>query len=241
MALPYMFPTIIAKNNSGVAIVLSDLGISIPATSQINLTNLFDELMIAESNDLKTKVNDGTIVINDGTSDLSITDALDRINLWNVYQIKANTNTIQPSGAPPSGGLWVNANDNLAYTYDTVRGKWLSTYRIPYVFQRDGNADGIYLRIGEVALATVGYYMFRPATLTGAYIEAASGATGKLYDIYASSTLLTTLTATGLNYYNLNLNIDINAGSRLRVFVSATGAAVNSVVAQLEIAWRYVP
>lgn len=63
--------TVIAKNSSGSAQLIEDLGISIPNGSQETLSDqyTFDEL--AGSDDLRALVNGGDLVINDGSADLS--------------------------------------------------------------------------------------------------------------------------------------------------------------------------
>ena len=64
--------TVIAKNNDSTAIItIDDLGISIGASIQITLSDQFTYEELADSDDLRQYVEDGDIVINDGSDDLS--------------------------------------------------------------------------------------------------------------------------------------------------------------------------
>lgn len=73
---------IIAKNNSATTgVLINDLGIVIPKSSSITLSDLFSLAEIDASTDLYTLVNNNTLVINDGTSDLTTVKALDWITL----------------------------------------------------------------------------------------------------------------------------------------------------------------
>jgi len=64
--------TVIAKNEDSTAIItIDDLGISIGAGIQITLSDQFTYEELADSDDLRQYVEDGDIVINDGSSDLS--------------------------------------------------------------------------------------------------------------------------------------------------------------------------
>lgn len=67
---------VIAKNITGSEIFIYDLGISIPANSSRALYEEFKDTEIAASNNLQTLVSSGTIVINNGVRDLTISEAL---------------------------------------------------------------------------------------------------------------------------------------------------------------------
>ncbi len=59
---------------------------SIPGSSTIALTEQFSKFDISEDQALKTSVQNGDIVINDGASDLSVSDSLRHINLETEYE-----------------------------------------------------------------------------------------------------------------------------------------------------------
>ena len=63
--------TVIIKNSGGAPVEIADLGISIPASSQITMSDQFSFEEIAGSDDLRDLVTAGTLVLNDGSSDLS--------------------------------------------------------------------------------------------------------------------------------------------------------------------------
>jgi len=81
--------TIIAKNVTGGEITIGDLGLPIPALSQNTLVGgASPEKTLSEvldSLDLGTEISAGNIVINDGTDDLSIADALKHIGVETDY------------------------------------------------------------------------------------------------------------------------------------------------------------
>jgi hypothetical protein len=65
---------------------LEDLGLLIPASSQVSLHEQFEFSEIANADPLKAQVAAGNIIINDGTSNLSISDALYYIDYWGKYE-----------------------------------------------------------------------------------------------------------------------------------------------------------
>lgn len=73
--------TVIVKNNTGNPVNIDDLGVSLSASEIRTLSDFFDYNDLMESEDLISFVNDGTLTINDSTSDLSIADALDYLQV----------------------------------------------------------------------------------------------------------------------------------------------------------------
>ncbi len=63
--------TVIIKNNSGGDVLIEDLGIEIADTTQETLSDMYTYDELAGSDDLRTLVNAGTLVVNDGSGDLS--------------------------------------------------------------------------------------------------------------------------------------------------------------------------
>jgi hypothetical protein len=81
--------TIIAKNTTGATITLSDMGgFTIEALGQETLSNYFRSHQITASEDLASNVSSGDVVINDGSDDLSISLALEYLQLTTRYFIK---------------------------------------------------------------------------------------------------------------------------------------------------------
>ena len=76
---------VIAHNNTGSSINIDDLGIILSPSEIRNLTDVFDFIELTESEDLRNYINDGTITINDGTTDLNIQDSLNHIYVESEY------------------------------------------------------------------------------------------------------------------------------------------------------------
>lgn len=68
----------ILKNNTANPVVINDVGITIPASSQYVL-NVEEYLLWAASSDVITFIGDSTLTVNDGSVDLSISDGVDLI------------------------------------------------------------------------------------------------------------------------------------------------------------------
>jgi hypothetical protein len=77
---------VIAENLGVPDINLEDLGVVIPGSSGINLTDTYELYEITASNDLKAKVSDETVAINDGLSCLSKEDGLKHISIETEYE-----------------------------------------------------------------------------------------------------------------------------------------------------------
>lgn len=72
---------IIAKNITIYDVLIDDLGVIIDANDQRNLTDSFKSSDIFDSKDLKNKIQNNQIIINDGISDLSKKNSLESVNL----------------------------------------------------------------------------------------------------------------------------------------------------------------
>jgi len=78
--------TLIIKNNGGSPITIEDLGITVPASSQITFSDQFEYQEIASSDDLRDEVNSGNLVVNDGSSDLSSANGVLYLTLYNAKE-----------------------------------------------------------------------------------------------------------------------------------------------------------
>ena len=68
--------TLIAKNQTAEDIAIADLGaIVIPASGQLNLTDVFKVGTIRSSKSLKDLIDSGNVIINDGSKDLTKNDS----------------------------------------------------------------------------------------------------------------------------------------------------------------------
>jgi len=68
----------ILKNNTANPVSISDVGQTVPASSQITIASQ-DYLLYAASDDVVTLVGNSTLTVNDGSNDLSISDGIDLI------------------------------------------------------------------------------------------------------------------------------------------------------------------
>ena len=94
--------TLIIKNNSGVtAREIEDLGITIGISTQITMSDQFDYQELASSDDLRDHVQNGNLVLNDGSNDLSSADGVLYLTLYNAKKTADNFYTktnLQTSG-----------------------------------------------------------------------------------------------------------------------------------------------
>lgn len=79
---------IIVKNQTVSDIILEDLGITIPGSSNIILTETFEFCEIIDSKDLKSYIDSDDIIINDGLVDLSKENSLKHVTYETAYQDK---------------------------------------------------------------------------------------------------------------------------------------------------------
>jgi hypothetical protein len=79
--------TVIIKNGGGSPVTINDLGIAIPATGQVTMSTFFEFAEIAGSEDLRDLVTAETLVVNDGSSDLTAANGLKWITEGNLKDI----------------------------------------------------------------------------------------------------------------------------------------------------------
>ena len=77
---------IIIKNLTTSDIKIEDLGIIISGSSIFNLTDVFELHEIISSDNLKEKIIDETLIVNDGNIDLNKEDGLKHITYKTVYE-----------------------------------------------------------------------------------------------------------------------------------------------------------
>lgn len=116
--------TLIAKNSDSTAIVsIDDLGISIEAGSQITLSDQFEYDQIASSDDLRQLVDDGDIVINDGSDDLSAANGVKYLTFIHSKYLSDNHYTkTELSSSGQSSVHW----DNLTSVPPFGDPRWLT-------------------------------------------------------------------------------------------------------------------
>jgi len=168
-------PIVIAKNQTVGDINLTRLGLVVPASGQITLTDSSCFFEIGSDESLNTAVGSGDIVINDGSSDLSTAEALAYLDTTGNLNgpvtgasagkllrlldatgryteaagvVVYDPSTTDPTSPSPSNGdLYYNTALNLLMAYDSTRTKWLSVVEGQISFGRYGTTgDGAYYR-----------------------------------------------------------------------------------------------
>lgn len=128
--------------------------------------------------------------------------------------------------------------DNILYTYDGARGKWLSTSKL-IGFGRAGSVDGAFL-LGPGSLGTQnsGWTMPRDGTVISAAGSSSGGNTSKgfVFGINGATTISSNFVNGAI--LNQNINIDFNAGDNMQIYILAAGDPIDSPEITIEIAWR---
>lgn len=145
-------PIVIAKNQTGSDIDLNRLGLRVPASGQLTLTDYSTYTECTEDEDLETQTAAGNIVINDGTIDLSTAEAL-------VYLDSSGNLNGPPTGAAAnlliklldtSGertvvtGVTVDGSDNIVTPGSVTASNFFLTGAVPFGLQEAyDNGNGI--------------------------------------------------------------------------------------------------
>jgi hypothetical protein len=83
----------ILKNTTASPIIISDTGVTIPASPGIYTIPSQDYLLWAASSNVVTNIGSGDIIVNDGSSDLDISQGTDLIKGIFPSQVNVNQNT----------------------------------------------------------------------------------------------------------------------------------------------------
>jgi hypothetical protein len=213
---------------------------------QSDITNLVHRDVTAIHTDSTAELSPLTIKSTPASSDiLLIEDSADsfakkKIKIGSINDTSWSIGATPP-GSPTNGVGWYNTVDSILYVYDSSRTKWLSTARFQVSFGRSGNADGQFLRApGDVESAGSGYLLPRNAAIIGIAAFATGGQVNKAFDIYIGGVSVASYALSTHSYYNSSLNINVNLGSQIGLWVSADGAGITDLVVVLEMAWRNV-
>jgi len=115
------------KNNSGGAVVIEDMGITLANGAAENFAESFSYTQIADSDDLRTLVTAGTLVVNDGAADLSAADGTFRLTIHNIEEVRKDhyTKTQLSSGTAGVNVHWDNITNAPSFGAPT----WLAPVR----------------------------------------------------------------------------------------------------------------
>jgi len=104
---------IIAKNITQNDIEISDMyGTYIPANNQVTLTEQLPYPIIENSQDLKTYIQNGSIVINDGTTDLNIQNSLNHLRISTYNEIPKKLIDLEGIPTPSNNRFLSSINEN---------------------------------------------------------------------------------------------------------------------------------
>jgi hypothetical protein len=252
----------IVRNTSGSELVLEDFGITLAVNEERDLEEgeLISE--IADSDDLKTKITNGDVVINDGIQDLTVEEALKTVTVLTQIEDEADDSSgagweigSSPPASPLNGYGWFNTNDSMLYTWDETRGKWLTPhFMIPFSYS--GYCFNLYLGVGVHNDPDLHFRMHRPATICAAQAEI------KMQDYFFGGQYRMELRVNKsmAEYSNFPcasqssidldpLDVDLNYGDRVQAYITDGGGwppyyfhqgAQNPFVS-VEVAWRYDP
>ena len=93
--------TLILKNTSGSDVAIDSLGVTITSGSQLTASQQFTYTQLADNDELRVLVAAGTLVINDGSSDLTNVRATEYLKIYNQDEAKRDFYTqtqLQTSG-----------------------------------------------------------------------------------------------------------------------------------------------
>ena len=149
--------------------------------------------------------------------------------------VSSGTNPITISGA-------MSVVEGIGYISDSTRGgKYLSLSRQNYAYSRSGSRDNGYLDVQQIAQIDAGWVIPRKGTIVAITSFWISGVNGKALEIHRNTSttpLHTHVGDAGVSNYEDNLNVDVDAGDKLRVFVSSPGGSISNTNVIVEVAWR---
>jgi hypothetical protein len=233
--------TVIAKNNLEEKITLDDIGgFYLDSLGTEVLSDYFALHQIATSYDLYYRVSVEHITLNNGTNDLSASDAMQYLELISRWHLKTD------SGSTPGNTdqIWVNTEDNIAYIYHGDKSKWLSTYRQKFIFSdNNSSCNSKYLKCGYADHSEVGALIPRPATVVGVFGRNTNTLEGRQVEIHNYGSNFQVLDWPNKNVAYTSYDFDIDPGAILQV--RAKGPAkdhkLGYPVVYLEVCWRYDP
>lgn len=160
--------TVIAKNITASGINIDDLsGVTIPASGTRNLSDQFEFYRLVTAEDLLECVASGTIVINDGTRDLSATEAALYISYDDATSLQ-QIPIVDPDISTPYGGYTVRYDagqlmfDFDTYTFNDMPGTIISDNGVFYIVNASGTSQ-LQIRIPFTNLTDV------PTSYSGSY------------------------------------------------------------------------
>jgi len=155
---------IIAKNVTQNDIEISDMyGTTIPSSSQLTLTESLPYPIIENSQNLKTYVQDGDIVINDGVQDLSVNNGLKHLRISTYYETPRNIFDLDDVPEHPGENkILSTSSDSLVWSDNT--GNTGNT-DINFCFFENGSRP--YLKCNSSSWSIMASFIFRGTNVLG--------------------------------------------------------------------------
>lgn len=139
-------------------------------------------------------------------------------------------------GSPTGSTRIINGD---LYYYDETRNKWLTSAEEKYLWT-ENVVDGKYMNIGHAGNSATGYLMPQDFTITKLSIMTSSGNQTKEFQIRINNTITQSINLVDGQYISTSLDIDLQSGDILKMFVSGAGQHVKGVVVTLFGKWRIV-
>jgi len=136
----------------------------------------------------------------------------------------------------PAGDTRIINND--VYFLDSVRQKWLSLSEVQYIWS-ESVVDGKYISIGNVIGADGGYLLPQNFTITKLAVSSSpSGHPTKDMEVRVDGIVKLSFSLVNGRYSSSTLNIDVDSGEIISMFVSGAGNPAKDVVATIYGKWR---
>ena len=186
----------------------------------------------------------GNIVTIDYYAKGSLVEAEDINHLNNKIGDLDNQYTIS-NVAPSSsnaGYQWFNTNNNILYTYDGLRHKWLSIQKKDIVYGKHGltNKQYLYYYVGHTSSKNSGIRLIRDACIVGMSGQFSDIGTGTFY-IQKNNNTSTIAMLDVINDYgsgDTTLNVDVSEGDILQCYFESTNNNIHNPIVSIEIAWK---
>lgn len=134
----------------------------------------------------------------------------------------------------PSGNTQTINGD--VYYFDITRNKWLSSSECQFVWT-ENIIDGKFMSVGNVISFDAGYIVPQDFTITKMTVSS-TGHLTKEMQIRINENTVHAFNLSGGRYSSTSLNIDINTGEMIKIFVSGNGNPIKDVVVVIYGKWR---
>lgn len=166
---------------------------------------------------------------NDGTGDLN----------W-ISGIRTISGEDKPIDPDP-GDMWFNPEDGTMYYFHGTHQCWFSTNRNSVAYSNNSSTRNMYLKpTGDITNAKSGYYYFgrtiSVVSISGYCVSAHTS--NAPFEIRNDGSIISTKswTANQLGYASYNLNIEMNAGAVIQIYIG--NVTIDRPLMTMEVAWR---